>query len=76
VTKIDRPTFIIHLRPEPGIDAIRALRAALKSLLRSFGLRCTHISEIPSPASADNRQGISPRKTTPLKEAKRYDFRY
>jgi len=37
----DRPTFVIELRPEPGIDdPIRALRAALKNLLRRHGLRC------------------------------------
>ena len=36
----DRPTFILHFRPEPGVDPIRALRAALKELLRRHGLRC------------------------------------
>jgi hypothetical protein len=43
--KINRPTLVLHLRPEPRIDAIRALRAALKVLLRQFGLRCVAIEE-------------------------------
>jgi hypothetical protein len=36
-----RPIFVVRLRPEPGVaDPVRALRAALKILLRRFGLRC------------------------------------
>jgi hypothetical protein len=27
-----QPTYVLHLRPLPGIDGIRALRAALKIL--------------------------------------------
>jgi hypothetical protein len=38
-----RPTFIIHLRPEPRVDAARALRGALKVLLRRFGLRAVDV---------------------------------
>jgi hypothetical protein len=34
-----QPTYVLHLRPLPGIDGIRALRAALKILERRFGLR-------------------------------------
>lgn len=42
----DRPTFSLTLRPEPHvIDPDRALRRALKVLLRSFGLRATSIEE-------------------------------
>jgi hypothetical protein len=33
------------LQPEPGVDAIRSLRWALKSLLRRWGLRCVDIHE-------------------------------
>ena len=40
-----RPVFVITLRPLPGVDPVRALRAALKLLLRRFGLRCVSISE-------------------------------
>jgi hypothetical protein len=38
----DRPTFIIELRPEPGVDPIRALRLLLKAASRRYGLRCVN----------------------------------
>jgi hypothetical protein len=49
-----RPIFRLRLRPEPHIEPIRALRAALKRLLRDFGLRCVSVEqESPQkPASA------------------------
>jgi hypothetical protein len=34
-----RPIYVIRLRPERGVDAIRALRLVLKYLLRRFGMR-------------------------------------
>jgi hypothetical protein len=34
-----RPIYVIPLRPERGVDAIRALRLVLKYLLRRFGMR-------------------------------------
>jgi hypothetical protein len=37
--------FVVTLVPQPGIDAIRALRWALKRLLRQYGLRCVSIRE-------------------------------
>ena len=37
--------FSLTLRPEPGIDATKALRGALKTLRRKFGLRCTTVRE-------------------------------
>jgi hypothetical protein len=37
--KAERPTFRLVLRAEPGVDAVHALRHALKALLRRFGLR-------------------------------------
>jgi len=40
-----RPTYLVRLRPNPRIDAIRALRAALKVLLRRFGLRAIEVRE-------------------------------
>lgn len=41
-----RPVYLIMLRPEADVDEpMRALRAALKSLLRRFGLRCLSIRE-------------------------------
>jgi len=41
----DRPTFIIRVRPQPGVDPIKALRAALKTLLRRYGLRALEVTE-------------------------------
>jgi hypothetical protein len=38
-----RPIFIVRLRAERGIDAIRALRALLKTALRRFGLRAVSL---------------------------------
>jgi hypothetical protein len=40
-----RPIFTIRLRPLPGVDGIRALRAALKALLRRFGLQAISVEE-------------------------------
>ena len=37
--------YVLTLRPMPGVDGIRALRAALKFLLRRFGLRAVKIGE-------------------------------
>lgn len=35
--------YILHLTPEPGeLDPVRRLRAGLKHLLRTNGLRCVH----------------------------------
>jgi hypothetical protein len=41
----DRPTFTITFRPEPGVDASRALRHLLKYSRRRFGLRCVAVDE-------------------------------
>jgi hypothetical protein len=38
-------TYVIKLRPQPGVDAVRALRAALKVLLRRFGLKAVEVKE-------------------------------
>ena len=41
-----RPTYLIRLRPEPGVDdPIRALRHALKRFLRTYGLKCVSAVE-------------------------------
>jgi hypothetical protein len=37
------PVFLVRLRALPGVDAVRALRAALTVLLRRFGLKCLSI---------------------------------
>ena len=42
----NKPTFVLRLRPEPSCpDPTRMLRAALKVLLRQFGLRCVDVGE-------------------------------
>jgi hypothetical protein len=40
-----RPTYVLRLRAEPNVDAIRSLRFALKFLLRRLGLKCICIRE-------------------------------
>jgi hypothetical protein len=40
-----RPTYLIRLRPQPGIDSVRALRAALRVLGRRFGLQAIEVRE-------------------------------
>jgi hypothetical protein len=37
---------VLTLRPLPGVDGTRALRAALKILLRRFGLKAVKIGEV------------------------------
>jgi hypothetical protein len=37
--------FVLRLTPLPGVDGIKALRAALKTLLRRHGLRCISIKQ-------------------------------
>jgi hypothetical protein len=39
----DRQSFVLELRAEPGVDGWRALKLALKVLLRGFGLKCTRV---------------------------------
>jgi len=41
----NRPTYALRLRAEPGVDAIHALRAVLKTMLRRYGLRCLSAHE-------------------------------
>jgi hypothetical protein len=43
---VDRPIFVMTLRPEPGVDPINALRRVLKVLLRGYGMRCTSVDQI------------------------------
>jgi hypothetical protein len=41
---VRRTTYLLTVRPKPGVDAIRALRARLKAGLRTYGLRCVEIT--------------------------------
>jgi hypothetical protein len=36
---------VLTLQPLPGVDGIRALRWALKGLLRRHGMRCVDLHE-------------------------------
>jgi hypothetical protein len=38
-----RPIYVLRLQPLPRVNAVKALRAALKSLLRRFGLRALSV---------------------------------
>jgi hypothetical protein len=40
-----RTRYVLVLQPEPGVDAVRALRWVLKRLLRQWGLHCVDIHE-------------------------------
>ena len=46
------PVYRIEVRPEPGVDGIQALRAALKALLRSYGLRAVAVVELDEREAA------------------------
>jgi hypothetical protein len=41
----ERSIYLLTVRAEPGVDAIRALQAWLKRGLRNFGLRCVELRE-------------------------------
>jgi hypothetical protein len=45
-------TIKLVLRPEKGVDAEAALKAALKALLRTYRLRCVAVS-VEQHGSAD-----------------------
>jgi hypothetical protein len=51
----EQPTFLVHFRPEPRIDGIRALRQLLKAALRRFGLRAIHVAEIKQPGISQTK---------------------
>ena len=48
-----RPTYIIRLRAKPRVDAVRALRGALKILGRRFGLQAIEVREDQTTRGAD-----------------------
>jgi hypothetical protein len=51
------PVFIIRLRAEPKVGAIRALRGALKVLLRRFGLRTISVRAESDQEAAPTTEG-------------------
>ena len=40
-----RPVFVVCLQAQKGVEPIRALKAALKTLKRRYGLKCVTIRE-------------------------------
>ena len=40
-----RPAYVLTVRAEPGVDEVRSLRALLKAMRRTYGLRCIEIQE-------------------------------
>jgi hypothetical protein len=54
-----RPVFVLELRAEPRVtDTIRAMRRALKALLRQHGFRCIAIRERPAEATSPAPRGF------------------
>ena len=51
---MDRPTFLLRLRPKKGIAPIPALKRGLKFLLRSCGLQAV--------SARDSREGNASRR--------------
>ena len=43
-----RETYLIELRPLPGVNGVRALRSALKSLLRYHRLKAVRVWRLPA----------------------------
>src|SRR5258708_7156778 len=41
----ERTIYLLMVRAEPGVDAVRNLRALLKAMLRTYGLRRVEVSE-------------------------------
>ena len=55
MTAEHQQVFVLRLRPEPGVDAMHALRTALKFLLRRCGLRVISIDAI---GQQENNNGL------------------
>jgi hypothetical protein len=47
MSKTAPPVYVVRLKPRPGVDGIRALRAALKLLGRKYGLRALKVETAP-----------------------------
>jgi hypothetical protein len=55
----EKTTYVVTVRAEPGVDAIRALRAWLKRGLRDFGLKCVGITPNEEELTMDARKYAS-----------------
>jgi hypothetical protein len=51
-----RPVYLVCLRPEPGVDGVKALRAFLKTAVRRFGLRALSVDAELAECSCDQCQ--------------------
>ena len=47
-------TSLVRLRALPNVDGVRALRPALKTLLRRYGLRCVSV-EVETPNEKETK---------------------
>src|SRR5262245_61479865 len=52
----ERPSYVVIVRPEPGVDEIRALRAWLKVGLSTFGMKCLKIEQWNTRMNMDMRK--------------------
>jgi hypothetical protein len=58
-----RTRYVLVLEPLPNVDAVKALRFALKSLLRRAGMKCVDIHE------ADDKDATAPARIPQLTPA-------
>ena len=66
-----RPVFVLTLRAEPGVNSIQALRAALKALRRTYGLKCIRLTTTHG-ATMTTELKITPRE---LRKGECWTFR-
>jgi hypothetical protein len=59
-----RPVFALRVQAEPGVNAIRSLRAWLKIGLRTFGLHCVSIEQVTKQPSIQESKMVDMRKYT------------
>jgi hypothetical protein len=57
----ERPIFRLPLQALPRVDAVKALRAALKTLLRGYHLRCLSVEPEPPTANKEPTNDPQPR---------------
>lgn len=55
-----RPTFLLRLQGEPGTHTIHSLRAILKRLLRTHGMKCIQCVEEKEHVSPARSNETSP----------------
>jgi hypothetical protein len=69
VRHTEQPIFIVHLRAQPGTDAIKSLRMVLKFMHR-YGMKCLSVTpQQPEPNAAGCQPGSGSSSPAPNKEA-------